>query len=339
MNPIHSSGDTPSDPLSDVLSLLEVRAFLSRRLEASGRWALRFPEYEHMKFGGIIEGSRWIWIEGLTEPLKLDPGDFYLLSHGGPYCFASDANATPVDGLAFMAEHLQSDGVVRFEGGEGRSVGTGGRFTFNDETSGMLLNSLPPLIRVRADAPHARALRSALELIAFETRTIRLGGGAIGAGLCCVVLVNILRAHLSTDERPQGWLGALRDRHIGVALQRMHGDFARRWTVGGLAGEVGMSRTSFAERFKGLVGMAPLEYLTRWRMTVARRALRSQGANLTTVAASVGYESDTAFSLAFKRQFGDSPGRYRLLGKAAPPSRRRFKDSSKSRGGLKVQGD
>jgi Cupin len=78
MNPIGSSGDASPDPLSDVLSLLEVRSFLSRRLEASGRWALRFPDYRHMKFGGIIEGSRWIWIEDVTEPLRLDPGDFYL---------------------------------------------------------------------------------------------------------------------------------------------------------------------------------------------------------------------------------------------------------------------
>lgn len=95
-----------------VLSLLEVQSFLSRRPEASGSWALRFPEYKHMKFGGIIEGSRWIWIEGVTQPVKLDAGDFYLLTDGGPYCFASDVRAKPADGLAFMEENLQPDGVV-----------------------------------------------------------------------------------------------------------------------------------------------------------------------------------------------------------------------------------
>jgi Cupin len=72
------SSEAPSpDPLSEVLSLLDIRSFLSRRLEASGSWALRFPDYRHMKFGGIIEGSRWVWIEGVTEPLRLDAGDFY----------------------------------------------------------------------------------------------------------------------------------------------------------------------------------------------------------------------------------------------------------------------
>ena len=306
------SSETPSpDPLSDVLSLLQVQSFLSRRLEASGAWALRFPEYRHMKFGGIIEGSRWVWIEGVTEPLRLEAGDFYLLSHGGPYCFASDVKAKPVDGLAFMAEHLESDGVVRLRGGEGRTVGVGGRFTFEDEMSGLLLTSLPPLIHIRGDLPEARALRSALDLITFETESARPGGAAIGAGLCSVVLVNILRAYLAGDQRPRGWLGALSDRHVGAAIRLMHGDVAKRWKVIDLASEVGMSRTSFAERFKSLVGMAPLEYLVRWRMALARNALTRDDANLVTIAEAVGYKSDTAFSLAFKRTFGSSPGRYR----------------------------
>ncbi len=316
------SSETPSpEPLSDVLSLLDIQSFLSRRLEASGSWALRFPDYRHMKFGGIIEGSRWIWIEGVTEPLRLDAGDFYLLSHGGPYCFGSDVKAKPEDGLAFMEEHLEPDGVVRFSGGEGRTVGTGGRFTFNDETSGLLLASLPPLIHIRGSLPHARALRSALDLITFETEAARPGGAAVGAGLCSIVLVNILRAYLAGDQRPQGWLGALSDRHIGIALRLMHGNVTRRWKVSDLAIAVGMSRTSFAERFKNLVGMAPLEYLTRWRMMIARDALTHGDSNLAKIAEAIGYESDTAFSLAFKRAFGSSPGHYRTrmrrLSKAA----------------------
>ncbi|MCZ0732939.1 AraC family transcriptional regulator [Phreatobacter sp. AB_2022a] len=308
---MRSSETALHDPLADVLSLLQVQSFLSRRLEASGSWALRFPDYRHMKFGGIIEGIRWLWIEGVTAPLRLAAGDFYLLSHGGPYCFASDPAATPMDGLAFMEEHLQPDGVVRFDGGEGRTVGTGGRFTFDDETSGLLLTSLPPLVHIPGHLPQARALRATLDLITYETETVRLGGAAIGAGLCSIVLVNILRAYLAGDGRPQGWLGALTDRQIGTALQLMHDDVARRWTVADLASAAGMSRTSFAERFKGLVGLAPLEYLTRWRMTIARNALRSENTNLAAIAAAIGYESDTAFSLAFKRMFGSSPGRYR----------------------------
>ena len=312
MNLIRSSEVFESDPLSQVLSLLDVRSFLSRRLEASGSWALRFPEYRHVKFGGIIEGCRWLWIEGAKQPVRLEAGDFYLLSHGRPYCFASDVDAEPVDGIAFMQAHLKPDGVVHFDGGEGRTVGAGGRFTFSDETSGLLLTSLPPLIHIRGSLPHARPLRAALDLITFETEAIRPGGGATAAGLCSIVLVNILRAYLAGDERPQGWLGALSDRHIGAALNLMHGNIAQRWTVSDLASEVGMSRTAFAERFKKLVGVAPLNYLTHWRLMTARAALSREDGNLAAIAESIGYESDTAFSLAFKRAFGVSPGRYRV---------------------------
>jgi AraC-like DNA-binding protein len=106
----------------------------------------------------------------------------------------------------------------------------------------------------------------------------------------------------------------------------MHGNVARRWKVGDLASEVGMSRTSFAERFKRLVGMAPLEYLTLWRMMIARSALKRDEANLAGIAESIDYESDTAFGLAFKRAFGISPGRYRAsmqcLGAVAQPTLR-----------------
>lgn len=311
MNPIRSSETSPCDPLSDLLSLLQVRSFLSRRLEASGSWGLRFPEYRHMKFGGIIEGARWIWIEGVTEPLRLEEGDFYLLSHGSPYCFASDVEARPVDGIAFMERHLEADGVVRFGNGEGRTVGVGGRFLLDEETSGFLLPMLPPILHIRAGHPQARALRSVLDLLTFETEAARPGGAAIGDGLCAIVLVNILRVYLDSDERPRGWFGALRDNHIGAALRLIHSDVARRRKVGDLASAVGMSRTAFADRFKRLVGMAPLEYVIHWRMMIARNTLRNDRSKLVVVAEAVGYESETAFSLAFKRRFGISPGRYR----------------------------
>jgi AraC-like DNA-binding protein len=140
----------------------------------------------------------------------------------------------------------------------------------------MLLAALPPLIHIRGGLPQVRALRSALDLITFETEAMRPGGAAIGASLCSIVLVNILRAYLGHDGRPRGWLGALSDQHIGAALRLMHGNVAQRWKVSDLASEVGMSRTLFAQRFKSLVGMTPLEYLTRRRMTIARCA-QAQG--------------------------------------------------------------
>jgi hypothetical protein len=116
-------------------------------------------------------------------------------------------------------------------------VGTGGRFTFNDETSGLLLSSVVPLIHIGGNVPQVRTLRSALDLITFETEAERPGGAAIGTRLCAIVVVNILRAHLLSDARPLGWLEALSDRQIGTALKLMHGDVARRWKIAALATE------------------------------------------------------------------------------------------------------
>jgi AraC-like DNA-binding protein len=301
----------PVDPLSDVLSLLKVKSVLSARFEAAGPWALRFPAYRHMKFGGVVKGSRWVWIEGVTDPVKMEEGDFCLLSDGSAYCFASDPGVALQDGDAVFADHLDDDGIVRYGRGDARAISVGGVFEFDDDVSGVLLGVLPPLVHVSANSPDARSLSAALELIRAETESVRPGATAMAGSIANIVLMNILRAHLAAHPRSAGWLGALSDPRIGAALRMVHEDIAHRWKVDALASKVGMSRTAFIERFKELVGLPPLEYLIRWRMTMARNALKTGNDTLSTIAAAVGYVSETTFSSTFKRIFGQSPGRYR----------------------------
>jgi len=298
------------DPLSDVFRLLNVEGMLSARVEAAGPWALAFPAYRHIKFGGVIEGARWLWTEQDGAWTELAPGDFYLLSDGRPYRFASDPGAALGDGTQVMAEGLGADGIVRFGAGELKTVGAGGRFTLDEELGGWLLQLLPPSIVVRAAAPQAQALGPLLELIQLETRAAQPGASALAGQLAAMVLIQILRAHLAGGARA-GWLGALADARIGRALALMHGEVERPWTVAELAAAVAMSRTSFAERFRSRVGLPPLDYLARWRMTLARHALKSNDDTLARIGRAIGYESETAFGLAFKRIVGESPGRYR----------------------------
>jgi AraC-like DNA-binding protein len=258
------------------------------------------------------EGFRWLWIESCTEPLKLEPGDFYLLTNGHPYCLATDLSAKLIDWAEAGLECLGPGCIVRYGEGGTRTVSMGARFLLEDETSDILLDSLPPLIHIHASSPNAKSLRSALDLIRYEMESKCLGSTAMAGSLVNIVLVNILRTYLANDPRPIGWLGALTDSQIGHVLGLMHTQIARRWRVDDLACEVGMSRTTFVERFKALVGVPPLEYLIRWRMTVARNALKTGNENLVTIAASIGYASEAAFSFAFTKMFGKSPGRYRL---------------------------
>ena len=299
------------DPLSDVLSLLKVKSVLSARFETAGSWAVRFPAYRHVKFGGVIEGARWVWIEGITEPVKMQAGDFCLLTDGSPYCFASDPGVELQDGEKLFVSHLDADGTVRYGQGDVRTVSVGGQFEFDGDMSGLLLNLLPPLVHVSADSPNARSLSAALELIRAETESVRPGAAAMAGSIANIVLMTLLRAHLAASPRSAGWLGALADSKIGAALQLMHAEIARRWKVDELASKVGMSRTAFIERFKDLIGLPPLEYLIRWRMTIARDALKTGNDNLSTIAAAVGYASETTFSTTFKRMFGQSPSLYR----------------------------
>jgi AraC-like DNA-binding protein len=299
------------DPLSDVFSLLKVKSVLSARFEAADPWALRFASYRHVKFVGIIKGDRWVWIEGVTTPVKMKEGDFCLLTDGSPYCFASDPSAEPRDGDTVFARDLGADGIVRYGRGERRTISVGGLFEFNGDMSSLLLNLLPPLVHVSADSPDARSLSAALELIRLETESVRPGAAAMAGSLANIVLMSILRAHLAASPKSSGWLGALLDPRIGAALRMVHEEIAHRWKVDELASKVGMSRTAFIERFKALVGLPPMEYLIRWRMTIAKDTLRTDNQNLATIAASVGYASETTFSSTFKRMFGQSPSRYR----------------------------
>lgn len=299
------------DPLSDVFSLLKVKSVLSARFEAADPWGLRFPAYRHVKFAGVIKGTRWVWIEGVTAPVKMEEGDFCLLTDGQPYCFASDPGVELQDGEKVFASNVGVDGIIRFGPGEMRTISVGGLFEFDGDTSGLLLNFLPPLVHVAADSPDARALSPALELIRAETESVRPGAAVMAGSIASIVLVNILRAHLAANPRSAGWLGALSDPRIGSALRMVHEEIARRWKVDELASKVGMSRTAFIDRFKDLVGLPPVEYLIRWRMTIAREALKTGNDNLSNIAAAVGYASETTFSSTFKRMFGQSPGRYR----------------------------
>lgn len=300
------------DPLSDAFALLKVKSLLSARFEAAEPWALRFAAYRHVKFVGVIKGDRWVWIEGVTAPAKMKAGDFCLLTDGLPYCFASDPDVEPDDGEKVLAEGIGSDRIVHYGEGETRAISVGGRFEFDGDMSGLLLNLLPPLVLVSADSPDARLLGTALELIREETESVRPGAAAIASSVANIVLVNILRTHLAASPRSAGWLGALSDPRIGSALRMMHGEIARRWKVEELASKIGMSRTAFIVRFKDLVGLPPLEYLIRWRMTAARDALKTGNDNLSSIASAVGYASETTFSATFKRMFGQSPSQYRL---------------------------
>ena len=302
------------DPLSDILTLLRIESVLSARLETRGPHAFRYPVYSHMKFGGVIEGCRWLWVDG-EQPVRLSTGDFYLLTDGRSYCVASDTELEPVDGAAVFAANMDVDGTVRFGEVGDRTIAAAGKFTFADDREAALLGFLPPIIHIPSGSPGSEPLTALLPLLGHESETLAPGSSLAASSLASLILVQIIRAYLAKPQFVQGWLGAMADPQMAKALSLMHGNIQRRWTVDALAQSVGMSRTAFSQRFKQRVGRSPLDYLTTWRMMVAAASLRRERRPVADVADTVGYGSDTAFSIAFKRTFGVSPTGFRLNSK------------------------
>lgn len=175
----------------------------------------------------------------------------------------------------------------------------------------MLFGALPPIVKVREASNQASVLRWSLDLLASEVRSRQPGGILVAEHLAHIMLVQVLRLYLASPTSVGvGWFFALSHPKIGAAMNAMHSDPARNWTLEQLCHLTGMSRSTFAQKFRQLVGTSPIEYLTRWRMLVASNRLRSSNENVAVIAYSLGYESESAFSTAFKRMMACSPREY-----------------------------
>jgi AraC-like DNA-binding protein len=296
------------DPLSDVLSLLKPRSYVSRGFDVGGEWSVQFPRHEGIKCYAIVFGQCWLGIDGLAEPVRLEAGDCFLLPRGRPFRMASDLALPPVDAVAQLSSAVQDGAIATFNGG-GDCCVIGGHFAFTGSAA-ILLASLPPIIHIRKDADKA-ALRWSLDRMMQELREPQPGGALVAQHLAYMMLIQALRLHLAEGPRGGvGWLFALADKQIGAAITAMHADPAHRWTLRALASRAGMSRSTFAEKFKERVGASPMEYLTRWRMLLAGDRLATSADPIAAIAASLGYESESAFSTAFKRVMASSPRQY-----------------------------
>ena len=309
------SSKRPSDPLSEVLSLLGARSVRRTRLEASGDWALAFPARARLKFVAMLRGTCWVLLPD-HPPQSLAQGDVFLIGDTS-YAVANGPDVVPVDGAALYAP--PNGDVVRLGGDD--TVMLGGGIDFADEGIGFLLDALPRFLRIERTSSSAGSVARTLDLLENEVGRGRLGEALVTMRLAEVLVVEAIRAYVADQgESCVGWIGALGDHQIGQALRLMHGEVNRHWTVASLAARVGMSRSAFSARFASRVGRPPLDYLTQWRMLLARQLLRANGQDVASIAREVGYTSQSAFGHAFRRAFGHSPrSKERLVSNA--PSR------------------
>ena len=295
------------DPLSDVLSLVKIRHYRSGGLETGGDWCVEFGRYEGVRFYAVVFGECWLSVEGIPEQRLVETGDCVLFPNGRSFRVGSDLALAPVAALTIFPS--VSDGSITTYNGGGDFLAICGHFTIAGDQADILLGLLPPTFHIREESDKA-VLRWTLERMQQELRDPQPGGFLVGQQLATMVLVQVLRLYLGEVANGVGWLFALADKRIGVAITAMHKDPAHRWTIQSLAECAGMSRTAFAVKFKETVGKSPMDYLTHWRMLLAGDRLANSGAPISVIAPSLGYESDSAFSTAFKRVMGCSPRQY-----------------------------
>ena len=306
------------DPLSDVLSLLKPRSYNSGGFDAGGEWSIEYPQHDGIKCFAVVSGECWLSVEGVPNPVRVKEGDCFLLPSGRPFRAASDLALTPLD-VSTIYSTKRAGGIVSWNGG-GDFFLVGGHFDLTRNQAGILLGVLPPIVHLRKESDKA-ALRWSLERMSQELRDPQPGGFLVAQHLAHMMLVQALRLYLAEGlSGGVGWLFALADKQMSAAIHCMHDDPAHSWTIQKLAERAGMSRSAFALKFRETVGASPIEYLTRWRMLLAGDKLVNSSDPISVISLSLGYESEAAFSTAFKRLMGCSPRQYSRGRALASPS-------------------
>ncbi|MFE7712423.1 AraC family transcriptional regulator [Streptomyces sp. NPDC057486] len=296
------------DQLSQVLDLVQVRSVLTGGVAARGGWWSRGPLVDPVKFFAMVSGRARLTTDGVDRPVELEPGDVAILI--GRSYVAFEAGDEPRHEV-----QPESDfSAARFVGANHHTddVLIGGCVDVNEAGRALLLGALPPVAHVRASVSDADPLRADLLRLFDEATSDRIGSAFAIRQYGQLLLLEALRVYVGQADLPPGWLRLLTDDRLRPALDLIHAEPGRAWGLAELASAATMSRTSFAERFREVAGMPPLTYLSHWRMLLAQRALREDDVRVGTLAAELGYGSESAFSTAFKRVVGEAPRRYRL---------------------------
>jgi len=299
------------DPLADILTLASARCVRIGCLKTGGSWALRFPPPQKIKLTAVVKGACWLAVDGEGAPLRLETGDVFVVPAERSFVLASDLKVHQLDGLELFRKATDNAGKV----GVGNDFfAIGGHVALDNDRGGVVAEVLPPLIQVDGSSSEASTIRWLLDQLVKEVTANRPGAVLASKQLAQLLFIQIIRFYLAASEPlTTGWLRALNDARIAPALRLMHGEPGRPWRLGELAKQVGMSRTSFALRFKANAGVGPLTYLQNLRVSLAERGLREGAMSVSELAESLGYATDSAFSNAFKRKTGMAPKHYQSV--------------------------
>jgi len=321
------------DAFSEILSGVKLSGAVFFNAEFSAPWGFSAPASDKIAaelasgaphlvlYHLVIEGGAFVELPD-GQSLELMPGDIVIFPHGDPHHMSSGKDARRPFPNYGIAAKIKSRDLSPLQTGGGGEISrfVCGYMTCEPYLSRPILSGLPPVFKVniRTDRSGHWLENSILHLVE-EAASGRVGSEAMLAKLSEALFVDTLRRYVAgLPEQQTGWLTAARDPIVGKSLSLLHSRIAHPWTIAELADEVGISRSALVERFTRYLSEPPMTYLTRWRLELAARSLERTSRGVVDIAADVGYESEAAFNRAFKREFGQPPGRYRSEHKSSP---------------------
>lgn len=302
------------DVLTDILNSLRLRGRLYFRTELTAPWGIHVPQQENVaRFHIVIRGNGWLQVATQDTALPMANGDLIVIPHGAGHDIMDvpTTPSRPLDEVLSEVDYTGAGPLIYGGGGMGCSL-VCGEFAFDSDVFEPLLDNLPPVLLVKgSESYNSKWLDSALGFIAHEAASEQTGALAIIDRLAEIIFIQVIRAYVESGDSQIPFLAALGDEQISQALGLIHGHPSHNWTVAELGQKVGLSRSAFSNRFGDLVGMTPYQYLTTVRMRKAAQYLTSTDDSLMLVSVAIGYESEAAFSHAFKQYYGVRPGEYR----------------------------
>jgi AraC-like DNA-binding protein len=314
------------DAFSEILSGVKLNGAVFFSAEFSAPWGFsapasdRFlaefaPSAEHLVlYHFLIDGQAFVQLKD-GQSVELVPGDIVIFPHGHPHDMSSGRGAkAPFPSYGINSKIKARDlSPLHAGGGGATSRFVCGYMTCDPHLSRPILSGLPPVFKVNIRSDHSgQWLENSILHLVDEAGSGRVGSDAMLAKLSEALFVDTLRRYVAAlPVQQMGWLAGARDPVVGKSLGLLHSRIAHPWTIADLAEEVGISRSALVERFSRYLSEPPMTYLTRWRLQLAARSLESTSRGVAEIAAEVGYESEAAFNRAFKREFGQPPGRYR----------------------------
>jgi AraC-like DNA-binding protein len=297
------------DPLSTALTKMKLNASINVALDAGGNWAMDFPAYQGFTLNVVQKGECWLAIERGERKVRLRAGDCFLLTGGQTFTLATNLHLKK----RFRAENMFTDaegGLATCNGG-GDFFVSSTIFRFEGHLPSILFARLPSVIHVDGASDQAAVLRWSLDRFGAELRSSAVGRSLMLSHLAPIMLLQMLRIYLSSAPKEENWLVALGHPLLAPVFEAMQTKYKEPWSLEKLAALACMSRSAFSLAFKKKVGVAPMVYLMHWRMQIACELLQGGNLSISTIATSIGYGSESAFSTAFFKALNCRPGAYR----------------------------